>query len=99
MPFRSTPPPPSPTNVQVHLCIPEDQKHFVPKRRRAPNFLPANVPLPRAGELVYLSSTSAWGVSMVIHEWRTPSDLRIEVWLEHLGGGAHGRPEGFALTQ
>lgn len=85
--------------VQIHLCIPEDQKRHLPKRRRAPAYLPLNVPLPRHGEVIYLSSTSAWGVAMVIHEWQSPDELRVEIWLEHVSASRHARPTGFPLTQ
>lgn len=91
--FSATP------RVTIHLCVPDDQERHLPKRRRAPQFLPSSVPLPRQGEVIYLSSTSAWGVTMVIHEWRAPTDLRIEVWLEHVGSARHARPSGFTLTQ
>jgi hypothetical protein len=86
-------------NVSVHLCIPEDQEHLAPKRRRAPRQLPPDLPLPRVGEAVYLSSSSAWVVSYVIHEWRTSRDLRIEIWLNYAGAGRYPRSEGFTSTQ
>lgn len=86
-------------SITIHFCIPNDQEAHLPKRRRAPHCMPPTVPLPRQGEVVYLSSSSAWGVTMVIHEWRSPSDLRIEVWLEHVGSSRHARPTGFTLTQ
>jgi hypothetical protein len=85
--------------VTIHLCVPDDQERHLPKRRRAPPYLPPGVPLPRVGEVIYLSSTSAWGVELVVHEWRTPTELRIEVWLTHVGSARHLRPPGFSLTQ
>ena len=88
-----------PTAVQVHLCVPDDQEVHLPRRRRAPQFLPKTAPLPRIGEIVYLSSTSAWAVITVIHEWQSPHELRIEVWLEHVGSARMHRPTGFSLTQ
>jgi hypothetical protein len=87
------------TEVTIHLCIPDDQEKHLPSRRRAPHYIPNGVPLPRQGEVVYLSSSSAWGVTMVIHEWRAPDDLHIELWLEHVGSSRHARPDGFTLTQ
>jgi len=87
------------TQVRVHLCIPEDQKPHLPRRRHAPAYLPANAPIPRQGEVVYLSSSSAWGVAMVIHEWESAEVLRVEVWLEHVTTSRHSRPTGFWLTQ
>lgn len=86
-------------NIAIHLCIADDQQRWLPKRRRAPHNLPANAPLPRMGEVIYLSSSSAWAVVMVIHEWLSVHDLRIEVWLEHVLGARHQRPSGFSITQ
>lgn len=85
--------------VEVCLCVPDHDKPFLPQRRRAPHPLPVGAPIPRVGEVVYLSSTSAWGVYMVIHEWRGPARLRVEVWLEHVGSARARRPSGFELTQ
>lgn len=85
--------------IKIHLCVPDDQKQFLPKRRRAPEYLPPSAPLPRIGELIYLSSSSAWGVELVIHEWLSPVDLHIEVWITHIGSSRSRRPDGFALTQ
>jgi hypothetical protein len=85
--------------ITIHLCVPDDEEQHLPKRRRAPRYLPAGAPLPRKGEVLYLSSTSAWAVELVIHEWRSPLDLHIEVWLTHLGNARHRRASGFALTQ
>lgn len=61
--------------------------------------LPLEAPLPRIGEVIYLSSSSAWGVAMVIHEWRSAQDLRIELWLEHVHAARQQRPSGFSITQ
>jgi hypothetical protein len=85
--------------VTIHLCVPDDQERHLPKRRLAPHYLPSTVPLPRVGEVVYLSSTSAWGVTMVIHEWKSPGELRIELWLEYVSSSRSSRPPGFTLTQ
>jgi hypothetical protein len=85
--------------ITIHLCVPDDQERHLPARRRAPRYLPPTAPLPRQGEVIYLSSSSAWGVTMVIHEWRAPDELHIEVWLEHVGSSRHARPTGFTLTQ
>lgn len=87
------------TNVEVRLCVPEDQQAHLPKRRRAPTTLPTHAPLPRQGEVIYLSSSSAWGVELVIHEWLSPVDLRVEVWITHVGSSRQRRPTGFQLTQ
>lgn len=91
---------PSGVTVEMHYCIAEDQQRWMPKRRRAPPHMsPRDVPVPRQGEVVYLSSSSAWGVAMIIHEWHAPNHLRIEVWLEHLASSRQQRPPGFVLTQ
>jgi len=101
MPANHTQPPGNSDRVKVRtvFCVPEDQEKFLPKRRRAPAHLPVNAPLPRQGEVVYLSSSSAWAVSMVIHQWHAPTDLCIEVWLVHVATSRDSRPPGFALTQ
>jgi hypothetical protein len=85
-----------PETHRVCLCVPEDQKRHLPRRHRAA--WPQGAALPRQGEVVYLSSSSAWGVTMVIHELRN-GVLHTEVWLEHVSGSRHMRPTGFALTQ
>ncbi len=85
--------------IEIHLCVPDDQERHMPKRRRAPRFLPLTAPLPRMGEVVYLSSSSAWQVDLVIHEWRSPVELRVELWLVWIGNARHARQPGFELTQ
>lgn len=72
--------------VGVYLCVPESIKCHLPASMAAPAQLPPQAPVPRVGEVIYLSSASAWAVSQVIHEWRSPAQLHIEVWLEYLGG-------------
>ena len=90
---------PLPTTITVHLCIPEDQHRHLPKRRRAPDVLPLDAPLPRQGDVLYLSTTSAWGVQMVIHHWLDVQTVRIEVWLQYVSSSRDARPTGFMLTQ
>lgn len=85
--------------VEVRYMVPDDQQRLLPRRMRAPEPLPAGAPLPQIGHVIYLSSTSAWGVEMVVHEWRSPLDLNIEVWITHVGSARHRRPPGFTLTQ
>jgi hypothetical protein len=85
--------------IEVHLCVPDDQLRHLPRRRRAPEYLPPNAPLPRAGEVVYLSSSSAWGVALVVHEWRSPGELVIKVWLDYVGASHAARAAGFGVTQ
>ena len=91
--------PDTPVTVTVHLCVPDDQAAHVPKRRRAPDVLPTGVPLPRVGELIYMSSSSAWVVHRIVHEWRSTVDLRIEVWLDWLGSARAARHADFSVTQ
>lgn len=85
--------------VVVAFFVPDDQQWLLPRRRRSPSVLPANVPIPRRGEVVYLSSTSAWFVELVIHEWRSPVDLMVQVWLTYMGGARAVRSDGFQVTQ
>jgi hypothetical protein len=87
------------TVVQVRYCVPDDQEQFLPGRRRHPHPLPGNVPLPRVGELIYLSSSSAWAVASVVHEWRSPTELLVQLWLEHVGSSRQARAPGFTVTQ
>lgn len=105
-----TTPPSSPTDgqhmrltgrphIDVRFCIPDDQLQHAPRRRRAPSYMGADIPLPRAGEFVYLSSTSAWVVSEVVHEWRAPIHLVVQVWLQYAGGAHAARSPEFARTQ
>ena len=71
----------------------------LPARRRAPHYLPLCAPLPRIGEVIYLNSTSAWGVRLVVHEWLAPDDLHVIVWVEHVGATHHAGLPGFSVTQ
>lgn len=91
--------PSRPLAIRIHLCVPDHEEHLLPKRRRAPILVPHAAPLPRVGEVVYLSSSSAWSVTMVVHSWQSARDLRVEIWLEHVGEGEHPRLPGFARTQ
>lgn len=88
-----------PTNVTAHYCVTDEEEIHLPRRRRHPRLLPRDVPLPRVGELVYLSSTSSWSVKRIVYEWRNSHDMRIQVWLEYEGPTHFGRPPGFELTQ
>ena len=73
----------------VHLCIPEEQVMHFPNGQAMPTW-PAGAPVPQAGEVIYLSSTSAWAVRIVIHEFMRGS-LRTEVHLEWIGAARHLR--------
>jgi hypothetical protein len=86
-------------DVEVRYCIPQDQEKHLPKRRRAPAHLPPGVPIPRQGEVIYLSSSSAWAVAMVIHEWANPRKLQVQLWLEFVSSSRERRPTGFQLSQ
>ena len=72
--------PPRKPVATVHLCIPDDQLAHLPEGLPIPAW-PAEFPTPRVGEVVYLTSTSAWLVRTVIHEL-LHGDLRTEVWIE-----------------
>lgn len=100
-PTQSNPPAQAPSaTVVVRLCVGGHDERHIPRRRTAPQVLPNNAPLPRIGEVIYLSSTSAWGVELVIHDWRSADLLHIEVWITHVTGVArHSRHGLFARTQ
>jgi hypothetical protein len=91
------------TTMTPAICIElkpvDEHAAMVPKRRRAPQFLPIQAPLPRQGEIVYLSSTSAWSVRGVLHEWLTPQYLHVTVLIEYQGHTHHAARPDFALTQ
>lgn len=80
------------TRVEVHLCIQDKERHHLPNPCTVPHVLPRHAPLPRQGEVVYLGSDSAWWVTSVIHHWRTPQELRVELWLEHMSPQYGARP-------
>lgn len=73
----------------VHVCIPDDQLANIPSGMAIPAW-PAGATLPRTGDVVYLTSTSAWGVMLVIHEL-VPGGVRVEVWLEFVAESRHHR--------
>lgn len=75
----------------VRLCIPDEQLQYLPPYGTVPSAMPAGSVVPRKGEIVYLSSTSAWTVSLVIHEFLPGGTVRIEVWLEWVGSARHAR--------
>lgn len=79
--------------VEAAYCFPESELGHVPDYSPAPKALPPGAPLPRVGDTVYLSSSSAWTTIAVVHEWLSPFDLRIEVWLEHVGAARALRPQ------
>lgn len=87
-----------PVRVEARYMVPEDQQRLLPRRSRAPQTLPTHA-VPHAGTVVYLSGDSAWVVELVVHEWLSPIDLSVEVWITHVGSLRHARPPGFKLTQ
>lgn len=75
----------------VHLCFPDDQlAHFPEGKSDVPRW-PLGVPAPRQGEVIYLTSASAWAVSLVIHELVFGGGVRTEIWLEWIGASRHRR--------
>ena len=86
-------------SIHIELKPVEEHLHQLPRRNRAPFCLPLHAPLPRKGEVIYLTSTSAWGVSLVVHEWLATDTLHIVVWLEPLGSTHHGARVDFGVTQ
>lgn len=85
--------------IRIELRPIEEHAALLPKRRRAPQFLPLHVPLPRQGEVIYMSSTSAWEVRGVLHEWLSPEFLHVTVLIEHQGSTHHASRSDFAVTQ
>ena len=86
--------------ITIEIRATEESDEPLPKRRRTPTRLPLTAPLPRVGEILYLNSTSAWRVAMVVHEWLASDHLTIVVWLTHLGHTHHSSaPPPFAVTQ
>ena len=88
---------------EVKLCVPDDQVQHLPPRvtgmycnttSNVSMDWPAGAELPKAGEVIYLSSTSAWGVTMVIHECRPGGVIGVEVWIEYVSGARLRVPEG-----
>jgi len=92
---------PAPTfpAIRIELRSLDETAAPLPKRRQIPEALPFGAPLPRAGEIVYVSSTSAWRVRLVLHEWLSPSYLRIVVLVDYEGTTHHAPDVPFALTQ
>lgn len=93
---RATPPR---LKIEAVLSFPDDQRVHLPDYRPAPDLLPPGSPIPRLGEFVYLSSTSAWMVWRGVHEWLSPTGLRIEVWLDWVGSSRQARNPDFMVTQ
>ena len=75
----------------VRLCIPDEQLHHLPEGQHVPDTLPPGSLLPRKGDVMYLTSTSAWSVEIVIHELLCGDRVRVEVWLTWIGSARHAR--------
>jgi hypothetical protein len=72
--------------VEARYSVTDDQRKHLPLDSVVQlDSLPAGMPVPHQGDVVYLSPTSAWGVTMLVHEWLATDHLRVEVWLEHVG--------------
>ena len=76
---------------EVRLCVTDDQVPHLPQGQPVPTLWPRGAPLPRDGEVIYLTSTSAWVVRMVIHEFLPGGALRHELWIEWVGAARHCR--------
>ena len=72
----------------MSLCIPDDQLAHVPKGIAIPVW-PRGAHLPRKGDVIYLTSTSAWVVRIVIHEFVPCGAVRIELWVDWVGAARH----------
>lgn len=83
--------------TNVHLCIPDDQLVHFPNGHTMPTW-PQSAPTPRVGEVIYLTSTSAWAVSAIIHEIVHGGEVRVEVWLVWIGSARFARESGFEST-
>ena len=75
---------------RVIFCISDEQLPHFPSGQAMPTW-PAGAPVPQPGEVVYLSSTSAWAVRVVIHEFMRGGGVRTEVHLEWVGPARHPR--------
>lgn len=82
--------------VRVEIESLDDVTSPLPKRAR--RFLPPGAPVPSRGDILYLTSTSAWRVHQVIHEWLGPSLLHVHLVCAHEGGTHYGDRANFSLT-
>ena len=85
--------------IRIEVRAVDESVNALPRRHRMPHYLPLCAPLPRAGELIYVSSTSAWRVSGVVHQWHAPDDLHVLVWVEFAGSTHHAGRPAFDVTQ
>ncbi len=88
------------TRLEVHLCVPDEDAPLLPDYMPLGAMrLPPGAPIPRVGEILYLSSTSAWCVETVVHEPLSPTSIRVEVWLTRVGAARCRRDERSGRTQ
>lgn len=89
----------APPGVEVVLCVPDDQRRYLPRRTPMPERI-GLAEKPLLGEIIMFDEHNAWSVSLVIHTWPWPTQHRIEVWLERLSSRmGHERPSGFSVTR
>lgn len=85
-------------HIPVVVRVEMHSANGMPLPRRAPRYLPPAGPLPRHGDVIYLTSTSAWQVKRVVHEALNQREFCIHVVIEHIGS-THHREGAFSLTQ
>lgn len=69
---------------RVRLYVPDDQVVHLTEGQGLPVW-PAGATAPRQGDVIYVSSTSAWGVALVVHEFQDDGSIAVQVWLEWVG--------------
>lgn len=98
---------PLPPTIEVGLVLMDEQVDYLPDLLAArylaqrpqdlnvslSELVPAGMPLPKKGDVLYLSSTSAWAVSLVVHEWLLGGRRRVLFYIEHVGASRTSRPE------
>lgn len=78
---------------EAHLCIPEDQVQYLPPGQHVRTLWPSGAAIPKREDIVYLTSTSAWVVFIVVHELLDGGqDVRVELWLNWIGASRNSRP-------
>lgn len=85
-------------DIRGHFCVPDDHEHLLPKRRRTPRQLPPDA-IPAVNTYVQINSRSMWRVVRHVQEWRSPHELRIQVWIEYEGPTHHAGRKDFEFTQ
>lgn len=90
-------PPTAGPRVVVTLRIPDDQLQYAHDIPMWALQLPPGSPVPRVGEVVYLSSTSAWAVGFVVHERLSRELTRVECVISYMGAARYLREPGTPL--